>query len=131
MTLEAATAAFNEQLGKFLDNPQASVEVFAYNSKVYYVITEVAPTEHGGTRPDHWQRDGFGRDLPGRRPDAAVEQEHLDRAPTPGGSGCDVVLPVNLREITKGAVTTTNYQVLPGDRIFVSNRMSRQAAQKY
>ena len=33
---------------------------------------------------------------------------------------CDQVLPVNWYEITKGAATATNYQVLPGDRIFIA-----------
>ena len=132
MTLEAATAAFNEQLGKFLDNPQASVEVFAYNSKVYYVITE------GGANGDMVARvpiTGNETVL-----DAISQVGGLTRLsskniwiarPTPGGSGCDVVLPVNWRRSPRAHVTTTNYQVLPGDRIFVSNRMSRQAAQKY
>src|SRR5262249_7831202 len=40
--------------------------------------------------------------------------------PTPGSAGCDAILPVNWREIAKGASTATNYQVLPGDRIFIA-----------
>ena len=40
--------------------------------------------------------------------------------PAPGGAGCDVILPVNWNEITEGAATATNYQVLPGDRIFIA-----------
>jgi polysaccharide export outer membrane protein len=38
----------------------------------------------------------------------------------PGGSGCDAVLPVDWKEITAGGATATNYQVLPGDRIFIA-----------
>jgi hypothetical protein len=33
---------------------------------------------------------------------------------------CDLILPVNWGEITAGAATATNYQVLPGDRIFIA-----------
>ena len=40
--------------------------------------------------------------------------------PMPGGAGCDAILPVNWKEITAGAATATNYQVLPGDRIFIA-----------
>jgi polysaccharide biosynthesis/export protein len=29
-------------------------------------------------------------------------------------------LTVNWREITKGAATATNYQVMPGDRVFIA-----------
>jgi hypothetical protein len=34
--------------------------------------------------------------------------------------GCDQVLPVDWDSITRGANTCTNYQLLPGDRIFVA-----------
>ena len=40
--------------------------------------------------------------------------------PTPGDVCCDQILPVDWAEITKGAATATNYQVLPGDRIFIA-----------
>ena len=40
MTLDEARAAVEEKLAATLDNPRVSVTVFAYNSKVYYVITE-------------------------------------------------------------------------------------------
>jgi polysaccharide export outer membrane protein len=40
--------------------------------------------------------------------------------PAPGGVGCDQILPVHWKEITKGAATATNYQVLPGDRVFIA-----------
>jgi len=121
MTLDQAKLALEEQLAKFIDHPQVSMSVFAYNSKVYYVITEGA---------------GNG-DLVARLPitgnetvlDAIAQINGLSRLsskniwiarPTPGGSGCDAILPVNWKEITKGAATATNYQVLPGDRIFIA-----------
>ena len=40
--------------------------------------------------------------------------------PMPGGAGCDAILPVNWKEITAGGATATNYQILPGDRIFIA-----------
>ena len=42
MTLPEAKTAIETQLANYLDSPQVSVSVFAYNSKVYYVITEGA-----------------------------------------------------------------------------------------
>jgi polysaccharide export outer membrane protein len=125
MTVEEAKAAIEEQLAKSLDEPKVSVSVYAYNSKVYYVITEGA---------------GSG-DLVGRFPitgnetvlDAISQINGLSRLssknmwiarPVPGGAGCDELLPVDWKEITKGAATATNYQVLPGDRIFIAeNKM--------
>ena len=38
----------------------------------------------------------------------------------PSRSGCDQILPVRWDEIAPGAGTCTNYQVLPGDRIFIA-----------
>lgn len=121
MTLPEATKAVEAQLANFLDHPAVSISVFAYNSKVYYVITEGA---------------GQG-DLVARLPitgnetvlDAISQINGLSRIsskniwiarPTATGVGCDTILPVNWREITKGAATATNYQVLPGDRIFIA-----------
>jgi len=121
LTLDAAKAAIEAQLAKSLESPQVSVSVFAYNSKVYYVITEGA---------------GSG-DLVARLPitgnetvlDAISQINGLSRIsskniwiarPNDSGAGCDTILPVDWREVTKGAATATNYQILPGDRIFIA-----------
>jgi polysaccharide biosynthesis/export protein len=121
LTLAEAKTAIEAQLANTLDQPKASVSVFAYNSKVYYVITEGA---------------GAG-DLVARLPatgnetvlDAIAQINGLSRIsskniwisrPSASGAGCDTILPVDWREITKGAATATNYQILPGDRIFIA-----------
>ena len=117
LTLEEAKRTIDAHLAGFLDKPDVSVSVFAYNSKVYYVITEGA---------------GLGDSL-ARFPitgnetvlDALTQINGLSRVsskriwiarPMPGGAGCDAVLPVNWKEITAGGATATNYQILPGDR---------------
>ncbi len=104
-----------------LEEPEISLSVFAYNSKVYYVITQ--GTQHGDMvyRLAH---SGNETVL-----DALSQVTGLDRLndkqvwiarPQPGGAAHDTVLQVDWREITAGAATATNYQVLPGDRIFVA-----------
>jgi hypothetical protein len=40
--------------------------------------------------------------------------------PAPSGVGCDQILPVDIEAIMKGGSTATNYQVLPGDRVFIA-----------
>ena len=40
--------------------------------------------------------------------------------PAPNGVGCEQILPVNYEDITRGASTATNYQLLPGDRLFIA-----------
>jgi polysaccharide export outer membrane protein len=121
MTLEDAKAAIETQLEKFLDKPQVSVSVFAYNSKVYYVITEGAGSGDAVVRLPITGNETVL--------DAIAQINGLSRLsskniwiarPAPGGVGCDEILPVNWKEVTKGAATATNYQVLPGDRVFIA-----------
>jgi polysaccharide export outer membrane protein len=42
LTLAQAKEAIERHLQQFLEDPEVAVDVFAYNSKVYYVITEGA-----------------------------------------------------------------------------------------
>jgi protein involved in polysaccharide export with SLBB domain len=121
MTLAEAKTAIETHLSDYLDAPLVSVDVFSYNSKVYYVITEGA---------------GFGDNVV-RLPvtgnetvlDAISQINGLSRLsskdiwiarPAPSGVGCDQILPVDIEAIMKGASTATNYQVLPGDRVFIA-----------
>ena len=121
MTVEQARHAIEQQLSNDFSDPKVSVDVFAYNSKVYYIITEGA---------------GFGDQLV-RVPvtgnetvlDAIANIGGLSRLssmniwisrPTPNCNGCDQILPVDWDAITRGANTCTNYQILPGDRIFLA-----------
>jgi polysaccharide export outer membrane protein len=121
LTLQEAKQAVDAQLARSLDNPNVSLSVFAYNSKVYYVVTEGAglgdtlvrfPITGNETVLDALaQVNGISR----------VSSKRIWIArPMPGGAGCDAILPVDWREITKGASTATNYQILPGDRIFIA-----------
>jgi polysaccharide export outer membrane protein len=120
MTVAQASAAVDAHLGQFLDDPHSSLSVFAYNSHVYYVITEGAgqgdsvlrmPITGNETVLDAIsQINGIG----------PLSSKRLWIArPGPHGA-CDQLLPVNWTEITKNASTATNYQVLPGDRVFIA-----------
>jgi len=121
MTLAEAKAAIERHLSAHLDAPLVSVDVFAYNSKVYYIITEGA---------------GFGDNV-ARFPvtgnetvlDAVSQINGLSKLsskdvwiarPAPSGMGCDQLLPVDIEAIMKGGATATNYQIMPGDRVFIA-----------
>src|SRR6516165_2569182 len=54
----------------------------------------------------------------GLMPTAAPQNIRLVR-PAPPGACCEQVLPVNLAAITSGGDPTTNYQLMPGDRLVV------------
>jgi len=120
LTLAGARAAIEKHLTQFLEAPNISVDVFAYNSKVYYVITEGAG-----------QGDRVARvNIKGKETvlDAISEVGGLTQLsskniwiarPAPGYSNTEQILPVNWNEITRGGSTATNYQILPGDRVFI------------
>jgi polysaccharide export outer membrane protein len=121
MTLPEAKQAIESHLAQYLDQPQVSVSVFAYNSKVYYVITQGAGQGDVVTRlpvtGNETVLDAIAQ-INGLSP-LSSKRIWIAR-PAPSGVGCDVILPVDWNQITAGAATATNYQVLPGDRVFVA-----------
>ena len=122
MTVVEARHAIETHLSRSLDDPRVAVDVGAYNSKVYYVITEGAgygesvsrfPVTGNETVLDALaQINGISQ---------LANKSHIWVArPVPTGNCCDQILPVHWMEITKDGQTATNYQVLPGDRIYLS-----------
>ena len=110
-----------KQLSQYFDSPEVTVDVIAYNSKVFYVITQGA---------------GLGDNV--RRVPITGNETVLDALsmvnglsqvssttvwiarPAPGGFGCQQILPVDYEAIAKGGSAATNYQVMPGDRVFIA-----------
>ena len=60
-TVTEARVALENHLKQFLDSPQVAVEVLAYNSKVYYVITQGAVPK-GAAEPNAFVNIGVGSD---------------------------------------------------------------------
>jgi polysaccharide export outer membrane protein len=117
-----ARLAMQKHLAEFLDSPELSVDVQAYNSKVYYVITAGAGL---GDNVRRFPVTGNETAL-----DAISQVNGLSQLssmniwiarPAPGGFGCEQILPIDWVAITRGAATGTNYQVLPGDRIYIQD----------
>ncbi|MBN2023671.1 MAG: polysaccharide biosynthesis/export family protein, partial [Pirellulales bacterium] len=120
-TVLEAREALERHLEAFLDMPEVSVDIASYNSKVYYIITE------GSSAGDNVVRvpvTGNETVL-----DAITQVQGLSQLsskniwiarPAPGGFGCEQILPVDYTAITRGGVTATNYQLMPGDRVFIA-----------
>jgi len=125
MTVQEAKLAIEQHLTQYLDNPRVAVDVGSFNSKVYYVIM-TTPGANFGQIVSRFPTTGNETVL-----DALAQVNGLSQLaskhhiwiarPAPNGSGCDQILPVNWDQITKTANTSTNYQVLPGDRIFIDS----------
>jgi polysaccharide export outer membrane protein len=120
LTIEAATAAIEERLSEKLEDPKVAVDVFAYNSKVYYIIIEGAG---GGDQVIRIPITGNETVL-----DAIAQLGGMSQVssqtlwiarPTPGDAGTVTKLPINWKDITRHASMATNYQILPGDRVFI------------
>jgi len=99
------------------DCDRVFVDVTAYNSKNYYVEGDVGspgrlPITGNETVLDAIHFAG------GLIPTAAPQNIRLVR-PAPPGACCEQLLPVNLSAIVNGGDSTTNYQLMPGDRLVV------------
>lgn len=98
------------------DTDRVFVDVTAYNSQNYYVLGEVAlpgrlPYTGGDTVLDVIQYAG------GLLPTADKAQIRLIRS-FPKGSPAQV-LPINYGEVTMGTDSSTNYAMLPNDRLVI------------
>lgn len=127
MTVDEAKQAIEQHLSNFLEKPEISLEVSGYNSQVYYVITQGLGTNAG---------DGVTRvSITGNETvlDALSQINGLQQysskkvwiaRPSPDNLGFDQILPVDWGAISQGGSTATNFQVLPGDRIYIAeNKM--------
>ncbi len=123
MTLDQAKEAIARQLARRIekfDPENLNVDVLAYNSKVYYVITD------GGGYGEQVFRvpvtgsetvlDAIGQ-INGLPPVASKKHIWVARRSLQGGP--EQVLPVDWFGITQRGAAETNYQLLPGDRVYV------------
>ncbi|HEY2785844.1 MAG TPA: polysaccharide biosynthesis/export family protein [Fimbriiglobus sp.] len=122
MTLEQVKAAIEAQLGKVLYRPEVDVDVFAYNSKFYYVITDFAGNGEQVVKVPCTGNETVLDAIANIGGLSAVSSKNLWVArPAPAGS-VDQILPVDWKGITRRGHTRTNYQILPGDRVFVMSQ---------
>ena len=121
MTLEEARFAIANSLSSQFTDPKVSVSVFAYNSKAIYVVTQ------GGGLGDNLVR------LPFTGGDTVIDavsqinglsyvsSSRMWVARPNREASNSVTLPIDWEAITQKADVTTNYQLLPGDRVFIAH----------
>jgi polysaccharide export outer membrane protein len=120
-TIEEAKMAIERHLAQRLKDPEVSVDVLSYNSKLYYVIFD-----GGGYGQQITRLPITGKDtvldamaqVNGLPSSASMKYIWVAR-PSPGPNGAEQILPVNWKAITQGGSSATNYQLMPGDRVFV------------
>jgi polysaccharide biosynthesis/export protein len=120
-TVTEIRADLQKHLSQYFDAPEASVDVIAYNSKVYYVVTQGAGLGDNVRRIPITGNETVLDALASVNGLSQVSSAHIWIArPAPGGFGCEQILPIDYAGITQGGVAATNYQVLPGDRVFIA-----------
>ncbi len=120
-TLDEIRLAIADHLSEFFANPQVSVSVFAFNSKVYYIVMQ------GGGMGDNLARfpctgnetvmdalsqvNGLGY----------VSSTRMWIARPNRDSGTSQILPIDWLAMTQRADVETNYQMMPGDRLYIAH----------
>jgi len=121
-TVTEIRQAINRQLEQYFDSPDVSVEVRQYNSKVFYVITEGAGLGDNVRRIPITGNDTVLDALSAVDGLSQVSSADVWVArPAPGGAGCQQILPVDYHAIARGGLAATNYQIMPGDRVFIAS----------
>jgi len=118
MTIEEAKEAIEKHLEDDLEEPEVMVDISSINSKVYYIVTDGAgagdqvirvPIIGGETVLDAISNIGG----------APTSKDIFISRPAPDDTGIEQRLPVNWDAIAKNGVMATNYQIFPGDRIYL------------
>jgi polysaccharide export outer membrane protein len=121
MTLGQVKCVIEKHLSQYVNNPQVAVDVYAYNSKSYYVVFD-----GGGYGQQIFRLPVTGNEtvldaisnLQGLPPVSSQWRIWVAR-PAPCGNPCDQILMVDWEAVVKGGSTCTNYQLFPGDRVYV------------
>jgi polysaccharide export outer membrane protein len=119
-TLNQAKQDIEGHLSQHLERPEVSLNVFSYNSKVYYIVIQGAGLGDGVYR---FPITGNETVL-----DAIAQIQGLEQVSSkkiwiarPSRTTGDVkILPVDWFAVTERGAAQTNYQILPGDRVFVA-----------
>jgi polysaccharide export outer membrane protein len=126
LTLDQAHEVIFQHLNKRLkdfDRKILNVDVLAYNSKVYYVITDGAGNGEQVYRfpitGSETVLDAISQ-IVGLPPVASKKHIWVARRSLHDGD-CGQIMPVDWVGITQHACTASNYQVMPGDRIYVNS----------
>lgn len=121
MTLCQAQAVIEQHLSHVFQEPELSLDIYSYNSKAYYVIFD-----GGGYGQTVLKFPITGNETvldaiynAGGLPAQSSRRRIWVARPAPACHECLQILPVDWLAIVQGGSTRTNYQLFPGDRVYV------------
>ena len=119
-TIADAADAMKKHLSQYFDSPEVAVNVIAYNSKFYYVVTQGAGLGDNIVRVPITGKETVLDALSNVGGISQLSSTKIWIArPAPGGFRCEQILPVDYNAIAQGGDEATNYQVMPGDRVMI------------
>lgn len=120
-TLGSARQAIQRHLSNHMNQPEVYVDVLAYNSKVFYIVTD-----GGGAGEQVFRFPCTGNETVldalsqiNGLPVVASKKDIWIARPAPPEVGYEQILKVDWNGIVRGGQSKTNYQLLPGDRLYV------------
>lgn len=119
-TLNEAKFAIEDYLSNHLEDPEISLNVFAYNSKVYYVVLQGAGLGDGVSRFPIMGNETVLDAIAQIQGLEQVSSKKIWIARPSRQNGNVKVLPVDWFAVTERGAAETNYQILPGDRVFIA-----------
>jgi polysaccharide export outer membrane protein len=120
LTLAEAKAAIERHLTQYLDSPEVAVDIFSYNSKVYYVVTQGAGLGDNVVRIPLTGNETVLDAISQVNGLQSVSSKRIWIARPVPGCNENIVLPVDWCAVTGRGAAATNYQILAGDRVFIA-----------
>lgn len=121
LTLDEIRVAIADHLSHSFANPQVSVSVFAYNSKAYYIITQGGGLGDGLVRLPYTGNETVLDAVSQINGLSYVSSSRMWIARPNRETGTSMEIPIDWEAITKRAEVGTNYQLLPGDRLYIAH----------
>jgi polysaccharide export outer membrane protein len=123
LTIAEARRAIEAHLAEYLYRPEVSVDVVGFHSKWYYVITDLGGRGEHVVKVPHTGNETVLDAVASAGGLPAVSNKTVWVArPGPDEHGEDQILPVDWCGIARRGQVRTNYQVMPGDRVYVVSR---------
>ena len=121
-TLLEAQQSIADSLTPHFNAPEVSISVYSFNSKVYYVITQGGGLGDGLARLPHTGNETVLDAISQINGLSQVSSTRIWVA-RPGKDYCgeNQILPVDWLGITQRGEVETNYQLLPGDRLYIAH----------
>jgi polysaccharide export outer membrane protein len=124
LTIDEARKVIETYLAQYLLKPEISLDVAGYNSKVYYVVTDGGGSGEQVARLPITGHETVLDAISGiyGLPAVASKKQIWIARPLPAETNETQILPVDWKAIVMNGKTATNYQIFPGDRVYVNSQ---------